>query len=297
MNRTAWKGILFAIASATLYGLCAVLTKIATRGTLGVGALMFGRGLSGMMFLLVPACRRRKLPKISRQSVPKIALYGILGTAATQIFLNLAYFYLPVGTTTTIHFLYPALVTASSALLFRQRIPRVTVLTLVISTGSMFLLFEGVDSGQFRGVIYAVMSVLCWSFQMLYMERSGVLEEDRQSLTFFVCLAMAMTGLVYGWLTGTLQLKPLLANAGIVALIGFLNNVCATICLQNGIKFAGAGLSAVFSVFEPISSIILGSCLLNERLGTRQIVSCALILTSICVMMIWNVKGSKTQKT
>ena len=295
MNKTLLKGILFAIASAVLYGLCAVLTKIATKETLSVSTLIFGRGICGMLFLLILSGFKRRLPKIRAASIPKAALYGICGTAATQIFLNLAYFSLPVGTTTTIHFMYPAVVSVVNALLFRQKVPRITVITLTVSTLSMFLFFENIHASQMSGVVYALLSVLSWTFQLVYMEHSGVLQEDRHSLTFYVCLAMALTGLVYGLLTRTLQLGRILPNLGIIALIAFLNNVCATICLQNGVKFAGAGLSAVFSVFEPIASIVIGAVLLREKLTFRQILACVLILGSICVMIAWNARPQKTK--
>ena len=139
MNKTVVKGILFAITSAVLYGMCAVLTKIATKESLSVSTLIFGRGICGMVFLFLAGGVKRRLPKIRVRNLPKAALYGICGTAATQIFLNLAYFYLPVGTTTTIHFMYPAVVSILNALLFRQKVPWVTMLTLTVSTLSMFL--------------------------------------------------------------------------------------------------------------------------------------------------------------
>lgn len=293
MNKTVVKGILFAITSAVLYGMCAVLTKIATKESLSVSTLIFGRGICGMVFLFLAGGVKRRLPKIRVRNLPKAALYGICGTAATQIFLNLAYFYLPVGTTTTIHFMYPAVVSILNALLFRQKVPRVTMLTLTVSTLSMFLFFESINASQSMGVLFAVLSVFSWTFQLVYMGHSGILEENRQSLTFYVCLAMAMTGLIYGLVTRSLQLDRVLPNLGIIALIAFLNNICATICLQNGVKYAGAGLSAVFSVFEPIASIVIGAIVLQERLSFRQILACALILGSICFMIVWNAKPKK----
>ena len=111
-------------------------------------------------------------------------------------------------------------------------------------------------------------------------------EEDRQTLTFYICLLMAVVGLIYGALTATLQLRSILTNFGIIALIAFLNNVCATVFLQYGVQYAGAGLCAILSVFEPLGSIVIGAILLHEQLTLRQMLSCVLILGSICFLIV-----------
>ena len=268
MEKTRFKGAVFATASALLYGLCAALIKLATKDSLSVATLLVGRGGCGMLLLLLAGCIRRKPPAVKLRSLPKIALYGVFGTVATQIFLNLAYLYLPVGTVTTI--------------------------TLAVLTISMGLLLENVTAGAERGLLFAVLSVLTWTFQLLYMERSGILEEeDRQTLTFYICLLMAVVGLIYGALTATLQLRSILTNFGIIALIAFLNNVCATVFLQYGVQYAGAGLCAILSVFEPLGSIVIGAVLLHEQLTLRQMLSCVLILGSICFLIVSSTRREK----
>ena len=202
MEKTRFKGAVFATASALLYGLGAALIKLATKESMSVATLLVGRGGCGMLLLLLAGCIRRKPPAVKLRSLPKIALYGVFGTVATQIFLNLAYLYLPVGTVTTIHFMYPALVAVMEAVLFRQKLPGTTIITLAVLTISIGLLFENVTAGAERGLLFSVLSVLTWTFQLLYMERSGILEEeDRQTLTFYICLLMAVVGLIYGALT------------------------------------------------------------------------------------------------
>lgn len=296
MEKTRFKGAVFATASALLYGLGAALIKLATKESLSVATLLVGRGGCGMLLLLLAGCIRRKPPAVKLRSLPKIALYGVFGTVATQIFLNLAYLYLPVGTVTTIHFMYPALVAVMEAVLFRQKLPGTTIITLAVLTISMGLLLENVTAGAERGLLFAVLSVLTWTFQLLYMERSGILEaEDRQTLTFYICLLMAVVGLIYGALTATLQLRSVLTNFGIIALIAFLNNVCATVFLQYGVQYAGAGLCAILSVFEPLGSIVIGAILLHEQLTLRQMLSCVLILGSVCFLIVSSARRERTK--
>ena len=104
MEKTRFKGAVFATASALLYGLGAALIKLATKESMSVATLLVGRGGCGMLLLLLAGCIRRKPPAVKLRSLPKIAQHGVFDWQATQIFLNLAYLYLPVGTVTTIHF-------------------------------------------------------------------------------------------------------------------------------------------------------------------------------------------------
>ena len=109
----------------------------------------------------------------------------------------------------------------------------------------------------------------------------------------YICLLMAVVGLIYGALTATLQLRSILTNFGIIALIAFLNNVCATVFLHYGVQYAGAGLCAILSVFEPLGSIVIGAILLHEQLTLRQMLSCVLILGSICFLIVSSARREK----
>ena len=45
---------------------------------------------------------------------------------------------------------------------------------------------------------------------------------------------------------------------------------------------------APFSLFEPVSSIIFGVLIMNEKLGVLQLVGCVIILASILFILICN---------
>ena len=90
MGKTRFKGAAFATASALLYGLCTALIKLATKESMSVATLLVGRGSCGMILLFLAGCIRRRPPVVKLRSLPTIALYGVFGTVATQIFLNLA---------------------------------------------------------------------------------------------------------------------------------------------------------------------------------------------------------------
>lgn len=278
------EGRLYMVFAAGLYGLCAVLSKQVLKGQLSVGTIMFLRGISGMLCLLILKIFKREKIYLSRQACPKVALLAVLGISMTQLALNSAYTYLPVGTVTAIHFIYPVLVSVFSAIIFRERISAASKIILVISTLSLFLFFEDASRGQWKGYMFSIISALTWSFYLIYAERSGALKEDKLSVAFFTCAVMAAVGMSCGIATRSFRFDGSGWTLLTVLLIALLNNVIAMILQQKGVELIGATAASVFGVFEPVSSIAFGALLLREHLKTGQIAASGIIIFSIAVM-------------
>ncbi|MEG1049471.1 MAG: DMT family transporter, partial [Oscillospiraceae bacterium] len=54
--------------------------------------------------------------------------------------------------------------------------------------------------------------------------------------------------------------------------------------LQIGIKHIGASNAAVFSLFEPISGVVLGVLILKESCSIRTFLGCVLILVAVAIL-------------
>lgn len=280
------RGSLYMIFAAGLYGLCAALSKQALKGQLSVGTLMFLRGIFGMIFLFILKMIRREKIFLSRQACPKAAVLAFFGISMTQLALNSAYSYLPVGTVTAIHFIYPVLVSVFSAIIFREKISAASGIVLIISTLSLLLFFENAAGAQWKGYMFSMISAFTWSFYLIYSDRSGVLREDKLSVAFFTCAVMSAVGMLYGTATQSLRFEGTGRTFFVVALIALLNNVIAMISQQKGVECIGAAAASLFGVFEPVSSIVFGALLLRESLKPRQIAAGAIIIFSIAAMTV-----------
>jgi len=92
---------------------------------------------------------------------------------------------------------------------------------------------------------------------------------------------------VYGLINGDFYPAALIGpNTFMIAFIALLNNVIATVLVQKGVELVGSSTTAVFSVFEPLSSIVFGVLIMNEKLGALQLVGCVIILASILFILI-----------
>lgn len=284
--RKKGKGAAYAILSAVLYGVSSVFTKTAASMGVTVSALLLLRGIIGMAILLAYTTASRKSIRLARNNYRKVLILGLFGTSSTLILLNCAYLYLPVGTVTTIHFFYPVVVNFINALIYREKVPRITLFTMTVCTLAILLFFESFDESRVAGVVLTLFSVASWTFQLIYIEHSGLLSERKESLSFYACCITAAVGAILGTLTGTLVFTAVVEALPFIVATALFNNVFANLFLQKGIDLVGAGTTAVLSVFEPISSLLFGAMVLNEKLSFWQIVACVTIILSVTVMLI-----------
>jgi drug/metabolite transporter (DMT)-like permease len=229
--------------------------------------------------------------RISRTELKQILLLCTVGSSSTLLLLNITYLYLPVGSATTIHFLYPIIVTVASAVIIRERPARSTVLILIVCTIGLSFLFESITPSQYPGIFFAALSSFTWSFQMLYLEHSKLASQMTPSvLAFYQNVVLAAVGLLAGGFGGhTFSYIPTLLPY--LIFLAFIHSALATILIQKGIALAGVSVSAILSVFEPVSSILFGFILLREGLSIKQLTACIIILAAITVNIFMNAKA------
>ena len=288
MASQIFRGTVFTILSAVLYGAGAVLTKFASSMGLSVPVILIGRGIIGALLALAICGVRKQGVRISEGKMGSVLLLGLLGMCGTIFFLNNAYLRIPVGIATTVHYIYPALVCIASALLFRERISLATWFTVVACTVGTTVLSGDLSGGSVKGVLFAALSAVAWAFYMVGMERTRVAEEDGASVSFVMSLELAAFGVLYGLVTKALCFNDFLKALPVLIAIGLLINILANIFVQKGIESIGAGLSSILSVFEPIAGIVLGALFMKERPCLRQLLGCFIILAAVIFLLVHN---------
>lgn len=286
-------GFVLAMLSAIFYGASAVVTKMISDQGVSVSSILLFRGIIGGILLTVLSwAHGRKGPTLENEMKKKALILSVFGSGATLLLLNKAYLYLPVGSVTTIHYLFPLLVNIIGARLSKKPMDTSTKVILIICTAGTLLLFDSLKSSQLPGAVCAVISIATWSFQILYLEYSGLTKCPAAPIAVRQCMVVASMGLLCGLREGfTMGLVwhalPLLVLAAV------MNNVLANILLQAGIKRIGSGLTAILCIFEPISSILLGYVILGETMTGRQIAAVPVILTAIGILIIMNSRAER----
>ena len=284
-NQT-YKGIIFTAVSAVIFGFTPVLARISYDGGANGITMTFLRCFLSLpvLFLIL---KIKGIPlRVEKAWRMPVSVCGVFGAFATTVTLYMSYSYIPVGMATTLHFVYPVLVTVGCVLIFKEGITVKKVLALLCGAAGTLLFLENFSagSGSGAGIFLALLSGLFSSVHMIVMDKSGIKNMYYFKLSFYLCLFGAVLSGIYGGVTGQLTLH-LTGQAWFFAfLVSLCTSVGAISLFQLGIRYTGAVAAAILSTLEPITSVILGVLVLGELFTTRKIAGCVCILFSVVLI-------------
>ncbi|MCI5773465.1 MAG: DMT family transporter [Erysipelotrichaceae bacterium] len=290
------KGIFYTIVSAASFGLTPLLCSYAYKAGATPETLVFLRNLFVVPVLFAILKVKKIDLALDASTMFKAFLVGIFGMTATALLLYNAYEYLPVGTVTTVHFLYPVFVSLIGLICFKEKIPMVKAIVLTIATcGVFFFLETGGDistNNLIIGLILSIASGATYAFYMVGIERFGLNKINSYKLTFYLSIFSCIVMLIYAVATGKFtmfEMAPIgFAYAFVIAMgTSFL----AVYTLQLGIKYLGASTAAIFCMFEPVTAVIGGIIVLGESVTLMKVIGCVVILGSVTLLTILDKKN------
>lgn len=283
---TYMKGICCTLLSAVIFGFTPVLVRIAYEGGANSITITFLRAWLALP-LLYYLIRRRRIPlKLEGSQVRKIVLLGIAGSCATTVCLYMSYHFISVGMATTLHFIYPILVSLSCVLFFHQRLQPFQLFSLILGCMGITTFMDLGLGGSFTGIALALVSGFFYAFHISYISASGLQDMYFFKLSFYLCLIMgAVCGLI-GILTRTLTFHLTWTAWGFAVIVSFFVSVGAISLLQLGIRLTGPCTASILSTLEPITSVLLGVIILHEELTVSKGIGCLLILASVIIITL-----------
>ncbi len=277
------KGKFYLLFSAFLYGVLPALTAIAYKGGVNGITLTFLRSAVSLPLLYVIIKADKRSLKVTRKQLRDISLLSIFGGVMPILSLYMSYNYISTGLATTLHFIYPIIIVIASAVLYREKISRLTLSAVVIATVGIFMFTDVNAAADKTGIVLAVLSGIFYSFYVIFMDKSGLYKLDFIVLTFYLAVVMSISMFIFGVMIHgiSFDISPLSWSFSI--LISIIVTLGAMPLLQVGIKYEGATTAGILSTVEPITSIIIGAVFLGEIIGAGQIIGVALILLGVLI--------------
>lgn len=184
------KGLLYGIVSSATFGLIPLFALPALQAGVGLDSVLFYRfGLSALALGIWLLVRRRDL-RISMKEFG--VLFGLgLFYALTALLLTTAYLYIPSGVATTVHFLYPVVVTAILILFFKDRVSLSVIAASVLAITGVYLLSRNEGSGvvNVKGLLLAMITVVTYALYIVGVNKSCVHRMEGLKMTFYVLLS------------------------------------------------------------------------------------------------------------
>ena len=272
------KGLIYGVISSATFGLIPLFALPAIRNGIGVDSVMFYRfGISALVLGLWLVIRRYDL-RISGRELFTLAGLGIF-YAMTALLLTTSYLYIPSGIATTIHFLYPVVVTTVMILFFKDKVSVPVIGATLMAILGVYLLSNNGTAGtvSLKGLLLVLTTVVTYALYIVGVNKSCVHRMDGLKLTFYVLLAGAM---VFGL---NLSVKG-------VPLDPIPDWETGVYLLLLSVQHVGSTTTAVLGCMEPLTAVCMGVWFLHESLGFWQLAGIVIILSAVSVVILANSK-------
>lgn len=283
--KSSFKGIAMTAGAGIIFGAFPIFTTLFVRFGGDVDSFNLYGFVLTVVFLATYIAMTKRSFAVPKQAVLWIVLAGV-ANVATRILLTYSYQYLDVGIATTLHFLYPLFAALLGALCFREKMPIYKWIAFVVASLSVSLFTTGTQAGgQLIGIILAVTSAVCFALYMLITEKANLTDLDPVVFVFYVSL-VSTVGCLFMGIGGPLIVAVPVKALIVLLLCAIVNNVIAFALQQQGVKYLGAAMTALFSLFEPVFSCVFGVIFLQQAMGIKSVFGIVLILLSLASIVL-----------
>ena len=276
-------GMAMVILSSTVFGIVPLL--MIRCYALGANSTTFliVRSLI-VLLVLMPASGLHKHPlELWKSSWPTVLFLSFTSTATTLLLFE-AYKYIPTGLVTTIHFMYPTVVTVICLLFFHEAATKQKMICVALCFIGVLLL--GGQGGELRveGILMAAISSLTYSLYIIGADRLplGNLTELQLMFSLELC-NLFLVACLYGPVTGMVHVELPLSGWLQLALFAAIHGLLGQLMFLFGVRRIKAQLASIASTLEPITSILMGFLFLQESISLPMLTGSALILASIAI--------------
>lgn len=285
-RRDTVKGMGLTAGAGIIFGAFPIFTELYIRFGGDVDSFNLYGFILSVIILAVYMLIKRISFAIPKKSIFFVLLAGVFNVV-TRVLLTYSYSYLDVGVATTLHFMYPLFAAVLGAIFFREKMPWYKWIAFVVASASVALFSTG-NSGnaQLVGILLALSSAVCFALYMLTTEKANLAQLNPVVFVFYVCVVStvgsALVGIGGGQMTLTVPWKAVI----VLVVCAIFNNAIAFALQQQGVRFLGAAMAALFSLFEPIFSCIFGGIFLQQLIGWKAICGIVLILLALALIVI-----------
>jgi len=283
------KGMFIGMAGACSYGTNPLFALPLYSLGLGASSVLFYRyAFAVALFALWLKIVKKESLKITlKQALYLLPLGVVFSLSSLTLFMS--YNYIDAGIASTILFIYPIMVAVIMAMFFHERLSGRTILSIVITTFGIALLYKGKpgETLNITGVLLVLGSALSYAVYMVALKTVPTLKHIHYSrVTFYVMLfglSVYLADLKLG-----LNLQSLSTPFAFLCATGLavFPTIFSLETMTVAIKLIGPTLSAILGALEPVTAVFIGVLLFQEQLTFRIIAGIVLILFSVLLIVL-----------
>lgn len=281
------KGFIYLMLSAVFFGTMPLWTKTACAGGTDTGSVLFFRFFLPIVPLFIYLKAKKITMKITTKEGCQIILLAVCGYGITAMLLFLSYNYIPSGMATVIHFCYPVFVLLGSVVFLKKKVSALKAVCVLLCVGGILLSFDGAGGANgAAGFVLAFLSGITYAFYILYLDSSDLKHMPTLKLIFYMNIVASVLNLVRTSVSGGLDISMTGTAWAAMLILALGTTFIGVAFFQKGTYLVGAQNAAILSTFEPVTSIIVGILVLQEKCTVGSVAGCLLILMSVVIIAV-----------
>lgn len=280
------KGYLCGIGAAVCYGTNPLGALYLYEDGINANSVLFYRFALAVVMLGMLMAARRKSLKVSRRELSLLCALGVV-FSTSSITLYFSFCFMDAGIASTLLFVYPVMVAVIMALLFKERLPAVSVFAIMLALSGIAMLYHG-DGGatlSTRGVMLVMFSSLSYAVYIVVVNKSP-LRMSSMKLTFYVLFFGMLTVLTNSFITGLhIQMLTTPRMWSCAFMLALLPTVFSLVLMTISVHETGSTPTAVMGALEPLTAVMIGVAVFGEQLTPRLAAGIVLILTAVIMII------------
>lgn len=281
------KGYFWGCLSSSTYGLIPLFAiPILGKGML-YDSLLFYRFTCTSLLIAIMMFFKKESFAITRKDLLPLISLGVLFALSAQC-LFWGYQYLAVGTAATILFLYPVFVALLMAVLFKEKIPKISQLAIVIAFLGVSLLYKGENGTTLNpfGVGLLLLSAFMYALYIVIVNKSSIRNMAGSKLTLYAMVFSSMFFLVKSLLSGGIQAFPDTMSVVDLVMLALLSTVISNIAMVYSVQYIGSTATAVLGAMEPVTAVCVGIFAFNELFTKNLAMGILLIVIAVSLIVL-----------
>lgn len=281
------KGYFWGCLSSSTYGLIPLFAiPILGKGML-YDSLLFYRFTCTSLLIAIMMLFKKESFAITRKDLLPLISLGVLFALSAQC-LFWGYQYLAVGTAATILFLYPVFVALLMAVLFKEKIPKISQLAIVIAFLGVSLLYKGENGTTLNpfGVGLLLLSAFMYALYIVIVNKSSVRNMAGSKLTLYAMVFSSIFFLVKPLLSGGIQAFPDTMSVVDLVMLALLSTVISNIAMVYSVQYIGSTATAVLGAMEPVTAVCIGIFAFNELFTKNLAMGILLIVIAVSLIVL-----------
>lgn len=269
-------GAFLAMSSGLLYALLGYFGMSLMASGFSLYTMAFWRFCSATIFIAFLAANKKCWRNVKPRQAFRDFLVGSVFYSLPGFLFFAACKMIGTGQAMVIFFIYPAFVMVLNAIFNKVPIrPAYLVSFGVILSGLLMLVDLKELSFDIAGIGLSVFSAFCYAVYLFLSDKSEVAALPS---TFLISLGCALTALALSLMDHSFMLPTAPVQWLNILGIGIICTAIPILLLLRAMDFISSDKASLFSVLEPVFTVIFGVILLGEILSTGNIFGILLIL-------------------